>query len=78
MVAAKIANMRQGERTDLASIEARLSQEDAADLLSVGRASVQRARQVLDEGAPELIQAVEYGSIAVSTASEIATLPEEE
>jgi hypothetical protein len=60
MVAAKLANMRQGARTDLASIEA-TSQSDAAEMLNVSRAGVQRAREVLDKGAPELVQAVERG-----------------
>jgi hypothetical protein len=39
MVAAKIATMRQGERTDLSPIGERLSQDEAADLLNVDRAS---------------------------------------
>ncbi|MDP3794235.1 MAG: MT-A70 family methyltransferase [Candidatus Uhrbacteria bacterium] len=78
MVAAKIASMRQGERTDLASIDAKLSQEEAAELLNVGRASVQRAKVVLTEGAPTLVDAVEQGKVAVSTAADIATLSKDE
>ena len=61
LVAAKIANMPQGARTDLASIEA-TSQPRAAELLNVGRASVQRAREVIDRGAPELVAAVLRGA----------------
>jgi hypothetical protein len=68
MVAAKIATMRQGERTDLASIDAK-SQSEAADLLNVGRASVQRARTVLDHGAANVAAAVERGEVSVSTAA---------
>lgn len=42
MVAARLANMRQGERTDLPSFEGRsVSQEQAAKLLNVGLASVE-------------------------------------
>jgi ParB-like chromosome segregation protein Spo0J len=72
MVAAKLATMKQGARTDLASIEA-MSQPRAAELLNVGRASVQRARDVLDHGVPELRQAVERGEVSVSTAADVAT-----
>jgi ParB-like chromosome segregation protein Spo0J len=79
MVAAKLANMRQGERTDLASFEARLvSQSDAANLLNVSRSSVQRAREVLDHAVPELSSQVERGEVSVSVAADIASLPEPE
>jgi hypothetical protein len=79
MVAAKLANMRQGERTDLPSIEGKLSQADAAKLLNVSAASVERAAVVRREGAPELVEAVERGEIAVSSAAAIAkTTPDEQ
>ena len=77
MVAAKLANMRQGERTDISSIEL-MSQEDAADLLNVGVSSVKRAKTVQDQGDESLIAAVMSGDVAVSTAAEVATLPKEE
>jgi hypothetical protein len=70
MIAARLANMRQGERTDLPSFEGRLSQEQAADLLNVGVASVERAKTVLDSGDSELIKAVEHGDFSVSGAAE--------
>jgi 16S rRNA G966 N2-methylase RsmD len=73
MVAAKIATMRQGERTDLAQICAR-SQVDAATALNVSRRSTQHAKQVQTRGAPELVAAVERGQLAVSAAAEIASL----
>lgn len=93
-VAARIATMRQGERTDLAQIQARsgasalidppqspaavhVSQADAAKMLNVSRASVQSARKVLDRGVPELVEQVERGEIAVSTAAAIADEPAE-
>jgi N6-adenosine-specific RNA methylase IME4 len=79
LVAAKLANMRQGERTDLASFEAKLvSQADAANLLSVSRSSVQRAREVLDHAVPELTSQVERGEVSVSVAADVASLPEPE
>jgi len=40
VIAAKLANMRQGERTDLGSIDPKLSLEQAAELLNVGRAVI--------------------------------------
>ena len=43
MVAAKLATMKQGERTDLLSIDKRLSEKTTADLLNVSRPSVARA-----------------------------------
>jgi ParB-like chromosome segregation protein Spo0J len=74
MVAAKIATMRQGSRTDLASNEAR-SQADAADLLNVSRSAVQRATTVKREGVPEVVEAVEKGDLSVSAAAVIAKQP---
>lgn len=64
MIAARLATMGQGARTDLASIEA-MSESDAATLLNVSRSSVQRARKILKEGTPEDIAAVEAGEKAV-------------
>jgi ParB/RepB/Spo0J family partition protein len=77
MVAARLANMRQGTRTDIASIEA-MSQPQAAKRLNVGRACVQRARAVVEHGTQELQAAVEQGKIAVSVAEKIAELNPEE
>ncbi len=77
MVAGRLANMRQGARSDLSPIGER-SQAAAAELLNVGKRSVERARQVQAHGAPDLVAAVDAGKIAVSTAAEIATLPEDE
>ena len=45
-------------------------------MLNVGERSVQRARKVIDEGTPELAEAVDRGAIAVSIAEQVATLPE--
>jgi ParB-like chromosome segregation protein Spo0J len=55
-----------------------VTQADAAKLLNVGRASVQRAREVIDHGAPELVGQVERGEIAVSTAAAISAAPIDE
>ncbi|MHB1239854.1 MAG: DUF551 domain-containing protein [Gammaproteobacteria bacterium] len=74
MVAAKIANMRQGERTDLrpsANLR-KVSQKQAAELLNVSDRSVSNARKVQERGAPALVEAVERGKLAVSAAAGIA------
>jgi N6-adenosine-specific RNA methylase IME4 len=54
------------------------SQAKAAALLNVGKRSVERAREVQEQGAPELVQAVERGTVSVSAAADIATLPRNE
>lgn len=77
MVASRLAKMPQGARTDIASIDA-MSQSQAAELLNVGRASVQRAREVIDNGAPELVQAVERGEVSVSLAAAFVALDDDE
>jgi hypothetical protein len=56
IVAAKIANMRQGERTDLPQIRGRLSQTEAAKALNVGLRSVQSAKVVLKDGDAALVR----------------------
>ena len=83
MVAAKVANLengsnqhtKEGSSIDLPSKPTPISQPAAAKLLNVGVASVKRARQVQSTGAPELIKAVESGSVAVSVAAKVASLP---
>lgn len=51
--------------------------QQAADLAGVGEKSVRRAKQVIDKGAPEVVQAVEAGDLSVRTAVEIAEKPVE-
>jgi hypothetical protein len=68
MVAAKLANLGRG-RPDNASIDA-ITQDAAADSLNVGRASVQRAKAVLDSGRADL--ALGFGPQWAKTSS---TLP---
>jgi hypothetical protein len=45
-IAAELANLGQGARTDLASNEARWSQSEAADVMKVSRSSLQKAAAV--------------------------------
>ena len=76
MVAARLADMPRGANQH--SPIGETSQAHAADLLNVGKRSVERAAVVMNEGAPELVAAVEQGKIAVSQASQIASRPVEE
>lgn len=80
MVAAKIANMRQGSRTDLepSANLPEVSQGSAARLLNVSERTVRHASKVRDDGAEELQAVVEGGRVSVSAASDLATLPKEE
>jgi ParB family chromosome partitioning protein len=76
MVAAKIANMRRGRPSNTDRIQTvSISQEQAADLLHVGRSSVIDARTIIQRGTPELATMVERGEVAVSAAAEVARLP---
>lgn len=81
MIAAEIATMRQGrpsewdkDRDDKPANRRVLSQDEAAQMLNVSTRSVQRGRQVIEHGAPELIEAVRRDEIAVSAAAEVAKL----
>lgn len=79
MVAAKLAKLKRGDnqhREKHPSIEVP-STEQAAVMLNVGRASVERARQVLEHGSKEIIEAVEQGQLPVSfTAKVVAEEPD--
>jgi DNA modification methylase len=80
MVAAKIANMQQGARTDVqpsANLQ-KVRQSEAAKILNVSERSVASAKSIRDHGTPELIKAVESGKVAVSTAAKIAQAPPKE
>ncbi len=77
MVAAKLANMREGRPRETAQICA-VSQDRAADMLNVSRRSVQTAADVRDRAVPELQRQVERGTVSVSAAADVATLSAEE
>ena len=76
MVAAKLATLSRGDNQH--SPIGETSQAKAAGLLNVGKRSVERAREVIDHGATELVHAVERGTVSVSAAADVATLPEPE
>ena len=62
---AKIANMRQGERTDLEPYINlyKVSRPDASQMVQVSVPSIAHAKKVLTSGTPELAQAVERGKV---------------
>jgi ParB-like chromosome segregation protein Spo0J len=77
MVAGKLATLpRGGDRKSedfKGSIDTLKSIDDAASLLSVGRASVARAKQVIEHGSKAVVDAVESGEIPVSFAAKFVT-----
>jgi hypothetical protein len=68
--AAKIATLKDGQRQvgQLAEVP---TQSKAAAMLRVSERSVRRAREVLDNGSPDMIASVEHGDLAVSAAANI-------
>jgi N6-adenosine-specific RNA methylase IME4 len=88
MVAARIANLSHGQTASAkkpngagaASVgkAAAVPQGEAAKSLNVSPRSVRSARVVQEQGAPELIGAVDQGRIAVSVAEKAAKLPVEQ
>ena len=75
MVAAKLATLRSGVRSDRQGAQiCAPTQNQAADMLHVARRSVQHAAAVRDRGTPELVRSVERGAIPVSVAAKVATL----
>ena len=79
MVAAKLANIELGENQHnigSANLQThKVSRAEAAELLNVSERTVNAAAKVKNEGAPELVVAVESGQASVSAAAEVATLP---
>lgn len=74
MVAAKLATLRLGDNQHAEGLPIGRSSK----LLNVGERTVARAREVQEHGTPELITAVERGSVSVSAAADVATLPASE
>lgn len=82
MVAARYANMRQGERTDLPQEPSanlpKVDQQTAAKALSISERALRSAKRVQERGVPELIKAVDRGRLAVSLAERAARMPVEQ
>lgn len=62
MVASKIATLKEGRPNKTTEISG-VSQAQAAQMLNVGERSVKRAREVITQGSPEVVQAVESGKV---------------
>lgn len=78
MVAAHLATKPRGSNQHVGIPTSTLTQAQAAKQLKVSRDSVIAARKVTDEGAPELIAAVDRGEVSVNAAADVATLPKDE
>lgn len=76
IVAAQLPGLQHGG--DRTQPPTSLTRDQRADMLNVGGSTVERAEGVVETGAPELVAAVKQGEIAVSAASDIATLPKEQ
>ena len=61
---------------DMSEVPNGTSLDDAAKQMKVSRSALQRARHVREHGTESLGKAVEEDVIPVSTAAEIADLPE--
>ena len=67
---------RTGPKEEGASIDApSITQDQAAEMLSVGRATVQRAKKVKDSGDKVLIDKVKRGEVSVSAAAKQVAAP---
>jgi hypothetical protein len=82
MVAAKLADLKHGKKTsdvsNLSSPNSGISARQAAEIMKVGHTSVESAKKVLRQGAPEVVAAVNAGEVPVSAASEIVDKPDHE
>lgn len=79
MVAAKLANMQQGQRTDIqpsANLQ-NVSQSDAAEMLNVSTRTVAAASKIQDEAPEEVIHALESGEVSINLATQFQALPDE-
>lgn len=79
MVAAKLANMPQGFRSDRRSAKLPevpvVSQSQAADMLNVSERSVRSAVDVQQRAHPTIVRAAERGVLPVSAAAQATKLP---
>lgn len=79
MIAARIADMRQGERTDIepSGNLQKVSRGQAAELFGVSPESVTMAKKVISTATPEVVKAVDGNQLAVSVAAQLADQPPE-
>lgn len=78
LVAARLANMRQGRRMDLGKGAAgEISRSMAAGLLNVHVETMKWARQVENYAAPEMAAMVEAGRVSISAAAKVSRLDQQ-
>ncbi len=75
LIAARIANLGLGANQHTAGA---VSQKQAADAVGVSVDTVQRGKQVLEKGVPELVEAVEAGKIDITNAARIAKMSQDD
>lgn len=76
MVAAKLANLSDGQRASSANLPTiAVSQSDAADMLNVSTRTVTAAAKVQAEAPQEVAKAVEAGSVSINLATQFVALP---
>lgn len=73
IVAAKLATLKDGQKKSDQGRSNDLAQSDAAKMLGVSTPSVKRAKQVIEHGSKDVIEAVETGEIPVSLAAKLVT-----
>lgn len=76
MAAARIATLTAGGNPN--APRGAMTQTQAAEQMDVGRRSVQRARQVIEQGSKELQRAVEHGDVPLKRAAAVTELPKRE
>jgi len=77
MAAARLASLAPGRPSEKTSQNANISRVEAATILSVDVAGVDRAKAVLATAAPEIRDAVDKGKLTVAAAHSAAKLPAE-
>lgn len=71
-------HLEQADLEDFLQDAPGMTRAEAADAMSVSTRSIADAAKVRDKGAPELVEAVSQGQVAVSSAAELTQLPVEE
>jgi N6-adenosine-specific RNA methylase IME4 len=76
MVAARLVNLKQGRPADDKSSQfAKISRDVAAKMLTSDVAGIDRARSIISRAAPQVIAAVELGSVSIAAAAMLAAQP---
>ncbi len=78
LIAGKLAQAKQGQRSDLKNCDPKLTSEQAGRVFGISQKSVKRAKKVLKYGIPALIDSVHSGKIQITTAALIADYSDKE